>query len=148
MNELSTGMKAFHDVLQAMGMWDNVLTCTASDFNRTFTPNGTTSSAGCDHAWGGHTLMMGGAVNGGDVYGQFPLLKTGNVRGSLDAGNGSTNRGRWVPTTSVDQYTAVMARWLGAQSSELAAIFPNLPRFDDPLAVATANANFIKPHLL
>jgi uncharacterized protein (DUF1501 family) len=148
MAELSSGMKAFHDVLQAMGTWDQVLTCTASDFNRTLTPNGTTSSAGCDHAWGGHALMMGGAVNGGDVYGHFPLLKTGNVTGSLDAGNGSTNRGRWVPTTAVDQYCSVMARWLGAQSSELQAIFPNLPRFDDPFSIATANANFIKPHML
>lgn len=149
MTELATGLQAFHDVLQAMGAWDQVLTCTASDFNRTFTPNGTNAAtAGCDHAWGGHAFMMGGAVNGGDIYGHFPLLKTGNVTGSLDAGNGSTNRGRWVPTTSVDQYCSVMARWLGAQSSELAAIFPNLPRFDDPFAISTANANFIKPALL
>jgi uncharacterized protein (DUF1501 family) len=146
MTELSTGLKAFHDVLQATGTWNDVLTCTASDFNRTFTPNGTdASTAGCDHAWGGHALMMGGEINGGNVYGHFPLLKLGNVANSLDAGNGSTNRGRWVPTTSVDQYCAVMSKWLGAESSALEAIFPNLPRFDDPFAVQSANVNFIKP---
>ncbi len=149
MTELSTGLKAFHDALQAMGAWNDVLTCTASDFNRTLTPNGTDlATAGCDHAWGGHALMMGGAVNGGDVYGHFPLLKTGNVTGSLDAGSGTSNRGRWVPTTSVDQYCSVMAKWLGAQSNELETIFPNLPRFDDPIAVSSANVNFIKPGLI
>lgn len=146
MGELSTGLKAFHDALNAMGSWNDVLTCTASDFNRTFTPNGTNATtSGSDHGWGGHALMMGGAVKGGDVYGQFPLLKTGNVTGSIDAGNSTTNRGRWVPSTSVDQYCSVMTKWLGAESSALETIFPNLPRFDDPFAVESANLNFIKP---
>jgi uncharacterized protein (DUF1501 family) len=149
MTELSTGMKAFHDVLQAMGTWNDVLTCTASDFNRTFTPNGTVqATAGCDHGWGGHTLIMGGDVKGGDVFGHFPLLRIGNAPLSLDAGGGSTNRGRWVPTTSVDQYCAVMTKWLGADSSSLEAIFPNLPRFDDPFAIQSANINYIKPALV
>jgi uncharacterized protein (DUF1501 family) len=148
MNELSTGLKAFHDALNEMGSWNDVLTCTASDFNRTFTPNGTNSAtSGSDHGWGGHALMMGGAVKGGDVYGQFPLLKTGNVTGSIDAGNSFSNRGRWVPSTSVDQYCSVMTKWLGAESSALETIFPNLPRFDDPFEVASANLNFIKPNI-
>jgi uncharacterized protein (DUF1501 family) len=148
MTELSTGLKAFHDVLEASGTWNDVLTCTASDFNRTFTPNGTSAAtAGSDHAWGSHALMMGGGVKGGDVYGHFPLLKVGNVSGSLDAGN-TTNRGRWVPTTSVDQYCSMMARWMGADSSSLGTIFPNLPRFDDPIGVESANIQFIKPEFL
>lgn len=145
MDELATGMKAFHDVLNAPGVnaWNEVVTFTASDFNRTFTPNNTDpAKAGSDHAWGGHALVMGGAVNGGDIYGQFPMLKTGNATGSIDAGK-TTTRGRWIPSTSVDQYCSVLTKWLGAGSSELATIFPNLPRFDDPFTTSTANLGFL-----
>lgn len=144
MNELSTGLQAFHDALNdpSVNAWNDVVTFTASDFNRTFTPNNTDpTKAGSDHAWGGHALVMGGAVRGGNLYGQFPSLKTGNASGSIDAG--SSARGRWIPTTSVDQYCAHMAKWLGAGTNELAAIFPNLPRFDDPFASANANLNFL-----
>ena len=145
MDELATGMKAFHDALNAPGVnaWNEVVTFTASDFNRTLTPNNSdVAKAGSDHAWGGHALVMGGAVNGGNFYGHFPPLKTGNVTGSMDAGK-TTNRGRWIPTTSVDQYCAVLTKWLGAGSSEIATIFPNLPRFDDPFASSTANLGFL-----
>lgn len=145
MNELATGMKAFHDVLNAPGVnaWNEVVTFTASDFNRTFTPNSTDpTKAGSDHAWGGHAVVMGGSVRGGDVYGHFPPLKTGSATGSIDAGK-TSSRGRWIPFTSVDQYCSVLARWLGIGSSELSVVFPNLPRFDDPFAVETANLRFL-----
>jgi uncharacterized protein (DUF1501 family) len=139
--ELSSGLAAFHDALQALGMWDNVVTFSASDFNRTFTPNSTDPArAGSDHAWGGHTIVMGGAVNGGDLYGQFPSLKTGAASGSIDAGS---TRGRWIPDVAVDQYAAVLTAWMGAGSSEIDAIFPNLPRFDNPFQTASANLGFI-----
>ncbi|BCU76834.1 DUF1501 domain-containing protein [Luteolibacter sp. LG18] len=141
MSELNNSLKAFHDTLVALGVWDNVVTFTASDFNRTFTANNTDSTkAGSDHAWGGHALVMGGAVHGGDLYGHFPSLKTGTATGSIDAGS---TRGRWIPSTSVDQYSSVLASWMGAGSSELAAIFPNLGRFDDPFAVSSANLAFL-----
>jgi uncharacterized protein (DUF1501 family) len=140
-DELSTGLSAFHDALQALGMWEQVVTFTASDFNRTFTPNSTDPArAGSDHAWGGHTIVMGGPVNGGNFYGQFPSLKTGSASGSIDAGS---SRGRWIPDVSVDQYAAVLTSWMGAGSSEIQAIFPNLPRFDDPFGSASANLGFI-----
>jgi uncharacterized protein (DUF1501 family) len=140
--ELSTGLRAFHDALQALGVWDNVLTFTASDFNRTFTPNSTDPArAGSDHAWGGHTIVMGGAVRGGDLYGHFPALRIGSASGSIDAGGG--NRGRWIPDVSVDQYAAVLTQWMGAGNSELEAIFPNLPRFDNPFQSASPNLGFI-----
>ena len=44
---------------------------TLSDFSRTYNPD---STSGTDHAWGGHHLIMGGAVKGGDFYGTFPTL--------------------------------------------------------------------------
>jgi uncharacterized protein (DUF1501 family) len=139
--ELSNGLKAFHDTLQALGVWNDVVTFTASDFNRTLTANNTDSAkAGSDHGWGGHALVMGGAVHGGDIYGHFPSLKTGSVTGSIDAGS---TRGRWIPGTSVDQYSSVLTSWMGAGTNELAAIFPNLGRFDNPFTLSAANLAFI-----
>ena len=86
---------------------------TASDFGRTLTSNG----AGSDHAWGGNAFMLGGPVNGGKIYGDYPILATG---GPLDPG-----RGRLLPTTSVDEYTAELATWFGVPQSELSTILPD-----------------------
>ncbi len=107
-------------------MWDSVVTFSASDFTRTFTANKTDSSAGSDHAWGGHQFVMGGPVRGGRIYGKFPVLLTGTTTNSMDATGSS---GRWIPSTSVDQYSAVLANWLGVSTDALADIFPNLTRF-------------------
>ncbi|MFZ4682703.1 MAG: DUF1501 domain-containing protein [Terrimicrobiaceae bacterium] len=136
MGELGSSLKAFSDSLIALGVNDKVLTLSHSDFTRTFTPNGVDAAAGSDHAWGGHHVVMGGPVNGGKIYGTFPSLKVGMDQ---DAG---TTRGRWIPTTSVDQYAAVAARWIGVESSALSAIFPNLGRFDDPFS-AGANLGYV-----
>ncbi len=126
MNILNCTLKAFRDSLQDLGVWNDVVTCTSSDFTRTFTANKTDSSAGSDHAWGGHTVVMGGPVEGGRIYGKFPPLKRGTATGSIDATGSS---GRWIPSTSVDQYAAVLARWLGVSAADLPTIFPNLTRF-------------------
>ncbi len=126
MNTLSRTLKAFRDSLESIGVLGNVVTFSASDFTRTFTANKTDSSAGSDHAWGGHAFVMGGPVLGGRIYGKFPVLLTGTTSGSIDATGSS---GRWIPSTSVDQYCAVLANWLGVPTSALPDIFPNLTRF-------------------
>jgi uncharacterized protein (DUF1501 family) len=141
LTELSAALQAFHDALQAAGVWNDVTTFTASDFNRTFTPNSSDPlKTGSDHAWGSHAMVMGGSVRGGNLFGHFPPLKTGSAAGSIDTGSA---RGQWIPDISVDQYSAVLARWMGAGSNELESIFPNLPRFDDPLTVASTNLAFL-----
>ncbi len=128
MTELGGALAAFNSTINALGVNDKVLTISHSDFTRTLTPNGENlETAGSDHGWGGHQFMMGGPVVGGNVFGTFPSLAVG---ADDDAGN--SGRGRWIPTTSVDQYSAVAAKWLGVGSSEMETIFPNLPRFDDP----------------
>jgi len=138
MTELGGSLKAFSDAMVALGVNDKVLTISHSDFTRTFTPNGIDLlTAGSDHGWGGHHIVMGGPVLGGKIYGSFPSLKVG-----LDMDAGTSNRGRWIPTSSVDQYAAVAARWLGVESSALEAIFPNLGRFDDPLG-GSANLGYV-----
>jgi len=126
MNVLSRTLKAFRDSLQDLGEWNNVVTFSASDFTRTFTANKVDSSAGSDHAWGGHTFVMGGPITGGRIYGKFPTLLLGAATGSIDATGSS---GRWIPSTSVDQYAAVLANWLGVSTTDLPEIFPNLTRF-------------------
>lgn len=134
MNELGSSLKSFRDAMVQLGLNDNVLLLTESDFSRTLTPNTT----GSDHAWGGHHIVMGGPVNGGRIFGHFPSLSLNSGR-DTNTGNG---RGRWIPTTSVEQYTAAAARWLGVDSTSLATIFPNLHRFDDPFG-ASANLAYL-----
>ncbi|MEM8860326.1 MAG: DUF1501 domain-containing protein [Chloroflexota bacterium] len=135
MDELGSALKAFRDALVAAGQWDNVVTFTASDFARTLIPN----TNGTDHAWGSHAIVMGGPVNGGDFHGHYPSLKLGDHPESLDA----DARGLIIPTTAVDQFSAPMAHWFGADSSAIETIFPNLARFDDPLTSSAANLKFI-----
>ena len=114
---VSRCLKYFDDLMQEVSMSDKVTLFTASDFARTLTSNG----RGSDHAWGGNQIVMGGAVNGGNIYGLYPDLYTGN---SLDTG-----RGRLIPTLSVDQYFAELSSWLGVSDSDLGTVLPNLDRF-------------------
>jgi uncharacterized protein (DUF1501 family) len=117
--QLSPALKAFYDATGALGIAQGVTTFTLSDFGRTFQP---ASGGGSDHAWGNHHLVMGGAVQGGRLYGTYPQLV---LAGPDDA----EKEGRWIPTTAVDQYGATLARWFGAGPAELATVFPNLTRF-------------------
>ncbi len=125
---LNAALSSFYDATIELGMENSVTTFTESDFNRTFGPNG---NNGTDHAWGSHQLMMGGAVNGGRMYGTFPNLA---IQGPDDVGN----RGLWLPTTSVEQYGATMSSWFGVDSAQLDSVFPNLINFP------TRNLGFMK----
>ena len=126
--ELSQSIAAFQKALKFMdgitqyqvagqSMLDRATCFTASDFGRTFPSNG----LGSDHGWGNHHVIVGGAVNGRKTYGTFPTLAVG--------GPDDTSTGRWIPTTSVDQYAGTLARWLGVTSGNMATVFPNLSRF-------------------
>ena len=117
--QLSQAVAAFYNAVQEIGVAPNVTTFTESDFSRTFLP---TSGLGSDHGWGSHHLVLGGAVQGGQIYGSFPNFQLG---GSDDA----DSRGRWIPTTSIDQYGATLCSWFGIADQDLAKVFPNLANF-------------------
>ncbi|HWF47261.1 MAG TPA: DUF1501 domain-containing protein [Bryobacteraceae bacterium] len=117
--QVSQALAAFNGAMQELGVQNDVTTFTESDFSRTFQP---TSGNGSDHAWGSHHLVIGGAVAGGDIYGQFPAF-------TLAGPNDSDTRGRWIPTTSIDQYGATLSSWFGLSDAQLASVFPNLANF-------------------
>jgi uncharacterized protein (DUF1501 family) len=109
---------AFFQTLDLRGSTNEVTLFTESEFNRTANAN---ANIGTDHAWGGHHVVLGGAVAGG-TYGTFPLHQ---LQGPDDAGN----RGYWIPTTSLDQYAATLGGWFGVSDADLATILPNLANF-------------------
>ena len=127
--QVSQALKAFYDETVAQGISDDVTTFTMSDFNRTLNPAGSGSGAGSDHAWGGHHFVMGGSVLGGNFYGRptsngsiFPTL--------VNAGpDDAETRGRIIPSVSVEQYAATLARWFGLSNTEIPLVFPNISIF-------------------
>ncbi|MDB6148489.1 MAG: hypothetical protein JWO45_2153 [Spartobacteria bacterium] len=121
LTELNAALASFYQATVDLGVADKVTTFTASDFGRTYRVNG---GAGSDHGWGNHQIVLGGAVRGGDLYGRFPSLA---VNGPDDTG-----LGRWIPTTSVDEYSATLAKWFGVSPTDMATVFPNLSRFAAP----------------
>jgi uncharacterized protein (DUF1501 family) len=114
---ISDAVAAFYEATEELNISDSVTTFTQSDFGRTLTSNGD----GTDHAWGGNQLVVGGAVNGRDLYGNYPLLQIG---GPEDVGGG-----RMIPSTSADQYAATLARWFGIPDADLDVVAPNLGNF-------------------
>ncbi len=119
--QLNHALAYFDSVTQQMGVGQQVTTFTASDFGRTFAANGD----GCDHGWGGHHLVMGGAVLGGDLYGRFPAYGLSDGKGGY-LSDDQLDAGALLPSTPVEAYAATLGRWFGLSDSELLAVLPNL----------------------
>lgn len=116
--EINKAIEIFWEEIKTLGLEDNVVLYTASDFGRTLTSNGN----GTDHAWGGNHFVISGKANGGQIFGEFPVLATGSA---YDIG-----RGRILPTTSVDAYMAELATWFGVPQSEMSTVIPNINNFN------------------
>ena len=124
LKQVGDALAAFTNAMKNLGLDKAVTAFTQSDFGRTFAPN---SSGGTDHAWGNQHLVIGGAVKGGATYGSYPELVLG---GANDVGQDSWElQGRWIPTTSVDQYAATLLGWFGATDPQLDTVLPNLRNF-------------------
>jgi len=117
LTQLGQGLEYFDGLMVANGMGNQVTTFTASDFGRTLTSN----SNGTDHGWGSHHFVVGGAVQGQDMYGQYPII---GVNQANDVG-----AGRLIPTISVDQYAGTLARWFGLSDGQVRQVFPNFGNF-------------------
>lgn len=107
----------FLTALSNLGLLNNVTIFSASDFGRTLQTNG----SGTDHGWGNHHFVAGGAVKGGEIYGRFPTVA---LRSDTDVGSG-----RLLPTTSVNEYAAMLGGWMGLSPNDLNLVLPNLYRF-------------------
>jgi len=117
--DVSESIAAFYAATEQLGVTESVTTFTQSDFGRTLTSNGD----GTDHAWGGNQIVVGGAVSGREIYGNYPLLQIG---GADDVGGG-----RLIPTTSADQFAATLARWFGIADTDLDIVAPHINNFTE-----------------
>jgi uncharacterized protein (DUF1501 family) len=149
MGRVSSAIKAFQDTLNTMGVGDKVTTFTTSEFGRTLSSNGD----GSDHGWGGHQLIVGGAVNSG-FYGYAPPVSVAGSQWNDTAAVKSApenqfhvGQGRLLPTTSVDQYAATLAKWFGVEAGDLTGpnrILPFLDNFGGALSVNGIDLTYAK----
>lgn len=133
MTQISQAMRAFYEEMVVQGLSDKVTQFTMSDFSRTFGPAGTGGTVGTDHAWANHHFVVGSGITASDFYGintsngtPYPTLTT---NGPDDADSGTGARGRWIPTTSVEQYAATLARWFGVPDVNMIDVFPKIGNF-------------------
>lgn len=124
LRQVSQALGAFYNATVEMGVADKVTSFTLSDFGRTLQPSGT----GTDHGWGNHILVVGGGVNGGRICGTFP-----NMLNYAAVGSGqqdfADNRGTMLPSASLSQFGATLAKWFGAADGQLNGLFPTLSNF-------------------
>ena len=123
LGKVSDAMAAFQAQMDNLGLGGSVTQFTASDFGRTLSSNGD----GSDHGWGSHHFVVGGAVRGKSFYGTPPPVSVGNT--SAEADQWHVGQGRLLPTTSVDQYAATLAKWFGVADADQLRILPNLRNF-------------------
>ena len=132
LGDVSDALTAFYTATVELGVASQVTAFTASDFGRTLSSNGD----GSDHGWGSHHFIVGGAVKGKAFYGVAPPVSVGNTSTPEDQWH--VGQGRLLPSTSVDQYAATLARWFGVADAELNGILPNLRHF----GVAAGRADY------
>lgn len=122
LDELSQAISAYQQALEIMGVADDVISYTSSDFGRTLRSNG----QGTDHAWGGNQMVWGGPIDGGKVFGTFPDL-------ALDSSDDVGLGGRILPSTSIDKFFEELACWFGVPDNDMSMVLPNIGNFStDP----------------
>jgi uncharacterized protein (DUF1501 family) len=133
LNVLDSAIGGYQRALELLGLANDVITFTASDFGRSLRSNG----RGTDHAWGSNAMVFGGPVDGGKTFGTYPDLTLG---GPDDVGFG----GRFLPGTSVDSYFAELLRWFGVPAGSMSYVLPNVSNFWNPYSPSPP-LGFVKP---
>ena len=126
MGWIDAALGSFAAEMKNQGLWENVTIVSASDFGRTLTSNG----LGTDHAWAGNHFVAGGAVNGGQILGEYPNDLT-------DDGELNIGRGRLIPTTSWEAIWQPVASWFGIEDDEMSFVLPNLENFPESQRIGT-----------
>ncbi|MGI9055419.1 MAG: DUF1501 domain-containing protein [Pyrinomonadaceae bacterium] len=131
--QMSQAMRSFYDEMVVQGLGDKVTQFTLSDFSRTMNPAGSGPGVGSDHAWANCHFVVGGGITGSNFYGintsngtPFPTLALDEPD---DADFNPGARGRWIPTASVEQYAATLARWFGLPEANMVNVFPKIANF-------------------
>ncbi len=133
LSTLDAAIGAYQQALEMLGLQNDVVSFTASDFSRTLRSNG----RGTDHAWGANAMVFGGKVDGGKIFGTYPDL---TLDGPNDVGRG----GRLLPSTSADLYFAELLRWFGVSSGNMSYVLPNVANFWIPTS-PTPPLGFVLP---
>jgi uncharacterized protein (DUF1501 family) len=125
MAAIDNGLNYFQSRMEALGQSNNVTLFTASDFGRQLAHN---SNEGTDHGWGAHHFVLGGAVNGKQIYGRIPSYAR-DTGGAYTDANMIQSYGMMLPQFSVDQYAATLGAWFGIAPGMLVNIIPSLSKY-------------------
>jgi uncharacterized protein (DUF1501 family) len=115
LRDLALALSAFYNAMQALGLADSVTAFTMSDFGRTYKGN---DQYGTDHAWGSNHLVIGGGVAPQGVFGRYPDPTLGGLD---DVGA----EGRFIPTTSQEEYIGAILRRYGVADASMSYVMPN-----------------------
>jgi uncharacterized protein (DUF1501 family) len=91
----------------------DTVTCLLTDFGRTLSTNLT----GTDHGWGNNIFCFGKNVKGNKVYGDVMDYAEGGAHYISNS---------FMPTTSFNQYSATVAKWMGSTDVQVLELFPDL----------------------
>jgi len=119
MHKLDLALEYFDRALGTLGLRDKVILVTTSEFGRGLGGNGD----GTGHGWGGFSMVMGGAIKGGNIFGPLADISLDSNHFYGDYG------GSLIPEIPPEQLGATLARWFGVPESDIAQIFPRLRRF-------------------
>ena len=125
LRQLDQALTGFYQATVELGVANQATTFTASDFGRTLSVNG--GGSGSDHGWGSHHFVVGGAVQGRAFYGKPPPVSVTNTSAADDQWH--VGQGRLLPSTSVDQFAATLAKWFGVTDPELQLLLPNIRNY-------------------
>jgi uncharacterized protein (DUF1501 family) len=109
MTTLNDGLTAFYTDVRNMGLLNNTLLLSFSEFGRRITENG---SKGTDHGAASVMLAMGGAVRGG-LFGTAPSLSSDPQNPTLENNAGDIH----YETDFRSVYARVIDSWLGGDST-------------------------------
>ena len=102
--------------------WHDTIVVVLSEFGRTFRENG---NRGTDHGHGNVIWILGGAVSGGRVYGDWPGLAPAQLYQKRDLA---------VTTDFRTVLAAILERHIGLADRQLEAVLPGAPPVSTELA--------------